>query len=394
MIHLWRTIQVQSFDAEATIALGRDRPELLAVARLAADAHRPITGDDIARELLGSLPAYVGQNVLDRCVTLGLLTPSPDGRSAVITERGALGLEHGKVLLAEEGIFRFHYASDPLLPSPLLHVSRLRSQSARETKDQLKAMKVAGQRPSQGARVPSALAALAPEVVFQSVVNRSLFEVRSAPTLGDTGKESTLRVDLRWGPDAAPTLHLTGELLPPADTVAPLNVDFRHDGDSALGGYSYADLWCQLVGAAERLPPSTLMQWRGATERSVLPLPFQRLAEESRRTFSKSVAIPALRVGSLGDFQPAQIHEVEVVPASATDAQAWCDWLQWDELARGYATPETLVASAASVGARFRDHRVQPRDPADLLRRARQDRTDPRAWHVLAPADLGLWSHA
>ena len=42
MIRLTRSISVSSFDVEATVAVGRNRPEFLAVARLAADLGRPI----------------------------------------------------------------------------------------------------------------------------------------------------------------------------------------------------------------------------------------------------------------------------------------------------------------------------------------------------------------
>ena len=64
MIRLSRSVAISSFDVEATVAVGRDRPEFLAVAQLAADLARPIGARDVLRELLGARPEVLGWRVI------------------------------------------------------------------------------------------------------------------------------------------------------------------------------------------------------------------------------------------------------------------------------------------------------------------------------------------
>lgn len=393
MIQLWRDIAVSSFDAEATIALGRDRPELLTVARLAADAGRPITGRDVARELLGGLPEHVGWRVIDRCVNLGLLVQRGDGGPAAITESGVSALEHGQVLVPEEGAFRFYFVEDPLLPSPLLHVAPIRLPNAPDTRRELRQARDRGERPTPGTRVPAVLAGVRSRTVLQSVVNGSMFELREAATVGEAGPGASIRLDLRWEPTNAPALHVTGALVAPGDEKAQMKADIKLEVAERLGGLTYDGLWGALVEFATKVPSSTLEQWRQLAKRRVLPLAFSAVSDDAKRTFSRDVAVPAVRFGKLGDFQPTRIQKVEVVPASQADAQEWCSWLQWDAVTRGYATVPDLDAAAAAIRARFPHHSPRPMTAAELLQRAHRERADRRSWHLLAPADLGLWSN-
>lgn len=392
MIQLVRDIAVSSFDAEATIALGRDRPELLTVARLAADAGRGITGRDVARELLGGLPDHVGWRVIDRCVNLGLLVQRGDGGPAAITESGVSALEHRQVLVPEEGAFRFYFADDPLLPAPLLHVSPIRLPNAPDTRRELRAAKDRGERPPAGVRAPPTLVAVRPRVVLESVVNGSVFELREAPTVGEQGPSANARLELRWEATGAPALHVTGTLVPPGGDAAQLKAEAKLEVADRLGGLTYDGLWSALIEFATKVPSSTLEQWRQMTKRRVLPLPFSAVADDAKRTFARDVAVPAVRFGKLGDFQASRIPKVEVLPASQADAQEWCTWLQWDGVSRGYVTPADLEAAAASIRGRFPHHSPRPMSAAELLQRAHRERADRRSWHLLAPADLGLWS--
>ena len=107
MISLTRTVPVSSFDVEATVAVGRDRPEFLAVARLAADLDRPIDARDVLRELLGARPDVLGWRVIERCVALGRLVRAGTDGAAALSEPGRIALGHGQVLVPEEGIWRF-----------------------------------------------------------------------------------------------------------------------------------------------------------------------------------------------------------------------------------------------------------------------------------------------
>ena len=393
MIQLRREIAVHSFDAEATIALGRDRPELLTVARLALDAGRAITGRDVTRELLGGLPEQVGWRVIDRCVHLGLLVQRDGGGPAAITESGVSAMEHGQVLVPEEGVFRFYFADDPLLASPLIHVAPIRLPNARDTRAELRQARDRGERPPAAARPPATLARIPLRQVLKSVVNGSMFELREPAAAGEAGPDGKARLELRWEPNSAPALQVTGALVAPGDDKPSLKADIKVDVLARLGGLSYDALWSDLVEFATKVPASTLEQWRQGTKRRVLPLPIASVGEDARRSFVRDVAVPAVRFGKLGDFQPTRIQKVELVPASQADAQEWCHWLQWDAVSQGYATPADLDAAASAIRGRFPHHSPRPMTAQDLLQRAHRERADRRAWNLLAPADLGLWSN-
>ena len=66
MIRLTRSVPVSAFDVVSTVAVGRKRPELLAVAKLAADLRRPIRAADVLREL-----TEFTQRIMDKIVALG-----------------------------------------------------------------------------------------------------------------------------------------------------------------------------------------------------------------------------------------------------------------------------------------------------------------------------------
>jgi len=129
MINLHRTVTVTSFDVEATVAVARERPELLAVARLAKDLDRPIDGADVSTQLLGRLPEHVGWRVIERCVDLGILERARWSGPASLSVRGGFALEFGAILIPEEGTWRFYLLEDPLVGSPLVHTSSPRPAS-------------------------------------------------------------------------------------------------------------------------------------------------------------------------------------------------------------------------------------------------------------------------
>jgi hypothetical protein len=393
MIQLWRTVPVQTFDAEATIALGRDRPELLAVAQLALDAGRPIGGRDVTRELLGGLPEHVGWLVIDRCVHLGLLQQRGSRGPAELTEGGSIALEHGQVLVAEEGVFRFYLAADPLLDAALLHVAPLRSASAKESRDTLYEAKKGNAQHPQGGPPPNVLRQVALNQVLLSVVNGSMFEVRDAPRVGQAGPGGNVRLDLRWEPDGPAVVLVSGQLPGPGDEAAPLKADFRVETPEELQSFSYETMWTDLVEFASEVPSATLTQWRQLAKRRVLPASLAQLPEAARRSFSRDVEVPPVRFGQIGEFQASKMQKVELVPASQADASEWCHWLQWDAVSQGYATPAMIDAAAAKIRARFPHHSPRQMSAQDLLARAHRERADRRSWNLLAPSDLGLWSN-
>ncbi|MDA0839839.1 MAG: hypothetical protein O3B01_32420 [Planctomycetota bacterium] len=86
-INLRTKIEVKAFDLSATVAFGSKRPEFLAVAELASCLNRPITGEDVCRELLKGLPEPMGWRAIQRCVQLGILRQPNPRSDATLTSK-------------------------------------------------------------------------------------------------------------------------------------------------------------------------------------------------------------------------------------------------------------------------------------------------------------------
>lgn len=393
MIRLQRTVSVQTFDAEATVAVGRDRPEFLAVARLAADLERPLGGRDISRELLGGLPELVGWRVIDRCVALGLLEQRGGRGPAALTESGAAALEQGAVLVPEEGTWRFFFVDDPLMDDALVHVARIETPNAREERNDLYAAKreMRG-RPGPGDRVPPLLHdAAGSGYVWTSVASAQPFDVREVAERGLAGEPGQLRLVVEWEEEQPlPRLALRGELEAVAEDGKPWRVDCPLETPRAFAGVTYDDLWRDLVASSTGLPAGELKTWRRRAGTRVVPVTFDDLQQAARRSMRQDLSVPEVALDGLGRFDPTVLEAVALVPREASDAQSWAEWLQWESLS-DYVVPAALEDAAREIAERFPFH--SPRLPVadELLRRAKAAPQDPRARFLLAPADLGLW---
>ena len=160
-IELQTTIPVQTFDAPATVAIGRNAPEWLAVVRLAKDLGGAIRANQITAELLGGLPAVVGKRVIDRSVALGLLEQSDQERKegvALLSKLGEEALNRGQVFISEDRLWRFYFAEHPLLDQSLLHIEPLDGGSAQSERNELREAKRPGHgRPDDGENTPDCL---------------------------------------------------------------------------------------------------------------------------------------------------------------------------------------------------------------------------------------------
>jgi hypothetical protein len=386
MIRLTRSIDVFVFESEATVAIGRDRPEFLAVARLAADLGRPIGARDVLRELLGSRPEVVGWKVIDRCVALGLLERKTGGPAA-LSDGGRAALEHGSVLVPEEGLWRFYYVDDPLLPDVLLHVERLHGQSAKDERQALtQARKRGDGRPARPDPAPQLLQSCEGAAPYMSVARECLFQLVKLGEGGQHTEDTTFRLTLEW--DSAPKLALRGNL--PLEGADPLRVDAQGGAPEAVSRIGFDPLWMSLVSHATGVSVPELQRWRQVARKLILPVRFDANAEAAMRGFVGDLPVPAMRFDELGTFDATTLQAVPLTPATDDDAQRWFEWLQWNSVT-GYATPAQLEEQARSLASRFPYHRPRPRTALELLSRARTERGD-RAWNLLAPSDLGLWS--
>lgn len=389
MIRLQRTIQVQSFEAEATVAVGRDRPEFLAVARLAADLRHPIGGRDISRELLGNLPEQVGWRVLERAVALGLLERQDHRGPAVLSESGRTMLEEGAVLVPEEGVWRFFLAEDPLVDAPLVHAQRLDAEYAKAERDRLY-KRDRGDRPEPGQRPPRLLGGQ-DHGLRRSVVDGRSFELRDLGERGEEGPSGELVLALQWSPGEAPKLSLRGRLQGGDDRAKGPSVDSPLSIPPVLADFSYEELWATLVARATRVHEDQLYQWMDRAGVPVLPARMDSLSEAVRRSFMVDLQVPAFSLDELGSFDATRLEGVPLVAESDGAAQEWAEWLLWDGI-HAYVVPSDIERIRRDVTGKFPLHRPRLSDPAALLHRARSSPRERTARFLLAPADLGLWS--
>ena len=388
MIRLTRSLSVSSFDVEATVAVGRDRPEFLAVARLAADLARPIGARDVLRELLGERPEVLGWRVIERCVDLGLLQPAGKDGEAVLSAAGRLALGHGEVLVPEEGIWRFFVVDDPLVPAALVHAQRLEAEPVRKEREAAKDAHRRGERRPQADRSPELLRRCIGAEPRGSVQDGHLFQLVELTDNGAAGPGGDLRLVFTW--DGAPSARLYGHLGLAPERANANPVDAGIDLPEFVGRLSYEALWKALVTHALDVPGPELDRWRTVAGGPVVPVPFQSLPAAAALAFRRDLDVPASDPLDLGHFEPAVLTDVDLVPATESDAQAWLAWLQW-EAVNDYVTPSLLEQQRREQLALFPHHQPSALSASELLVKARTERDD-RSWFLLCPSDLGLWS--
>jgi len=406
MINLHRTVTVTSFDVEATVAVGRERPELLAVARLAKDLDRPIDGADVSTQLLGRLPEQVGWRVVERCVDLGILERSGWGGPASLSRVGDFALEFGTILIPEEGTWRFYLLVDPLVSSQLVHCERLDPPRANEDRNELRSAprdSRGRQRPPKSDRVPPPItAALSDSTIARSIANSTSFQLLSLPrnTGGASGPEATLRLELAWPENSAPTLKLRGQWPLPEP---PSHARQRKQRESTLintmlplpenvASVPYEEVWFVLAAFGGKADLAITREWFKRTGRRLLPSAFDALDDGARTTHRRDLPLPAFDLGpEFGKFESTTLAGVDLVPHTKDDAQRWAEWLQL-RLLNDYATPTTLATMNEEILAKFPDYLPRLPSAQALLDAACERPLDPKSRFLLAPADLGLWS--
>ncbi|WP_156480542.1 hypothetical protein [Aquipseudomonas alcaligenes] len=390
MIQLKRVVSIRCFEAQATVAVGRERPEFLAVAQLASDLNRPINGQDILDELLGNCPAAMGRQVLKRCVDLGLLESLKQGDYAQLSSAGLQALAEGQVLVPEEGVWRFYIVDDPLVSQHLLHAQRLETDRAQQARnDNRKELGKQAPSRSSASSTPNLLQTCLSDPAAISVANGQLLQIKALPQQGVKAPDSTLELTLEWTPQAQPQIKLTGELASIGKEVGQ-RIDATLSPAKAISP-SYEHLWKTLAASATSIDMETLDHWHGHTGKLILPTAFAELDAVARKVFKRDVAIPALRWDHFGTFQPTELKAVPLVPEDAPNANAWAQWLQWESI-QDYATPTQLNEMADAQRQLFPYHHPRLDTPDELLARALHGERDHRSTFLLTPYDLGLWS--
>jgi hypothetical protein len=385
MIHLKRKIQVSSFDMAATVARGQDRPEFLAVARLAADLNRAIGARDVLRELLGGLPETVGWRVIERSIALGLLEREGRQGPAALTDMGRNALEHNTVLVPEEATWRFFYTDDPLVPDVLIHALRLPESPAYESKKQ---------NPPDSVFIPKLLQTCCSAAPRLSVCNQQLFQLTElAPTKrGTPGPVSELDIELMWESSLpAPRIHLSGSL---GKRDAAISVKTDLPVPEVVQKWNWLSMHLDLLEQASGVSWDELLDWAKKSDSDALvPCSFNVLKPHARQAFTQDFEVSSPRLAGLGAaFLDTTLKNISLVPATATDAQEWLEWLQWEAIG-DHAIPEQLQKTGEALRKKFPFHTPEPATSQSLLNQARtQMPRDERAWFLMTPADLGLWS--
>lgn len=388
MIQLQRRVLVRTFDIEATVAVARDRPEFLAVARLAADLGRPIGGRDISRELLGNLPIQVGWRVLERAVSMGLLERDGHRGPARLSASGRAMLEQGAVLVPQEGVWRFHLVQDPLVPNELVHAERRDPGKAKAERDRLY-KRQRGDRPERGRRPPRVLSSQI-QTLQMSVADGGAFEVRDLGERGEDGPRGSVVLTLRWSPGGSPVVGLRGHL-PGQEPPSGVSVDARLPLASVLAELDYDELWATLVEVATGVDGQSLLEWMDLAGAPVLPTTMEEWPPAARRSFQVDLEVPPVLLDELGEFEPSTLEAVKLVAESDAAAQEWAEWLLWDAI-DGYVVPKTIDELRGAIAARFPLHRPRLPDARQLRDRALSSPRERTSRFILAPADLGLWS--
>lgn len=382
MIKLTRTIDVRSFDVEATVAVGRDRPEFLAIAQLAQALGGELRPEVLKKELFEPLPEHAARLAMERCVALRLLAWQ-DRHQATLTEFGRSAIETNQVLIPEQGIWRFQIIEDPLVPFPLVHLARLKTDSAF---DEIKAFR---KRSKEDVQPPPLLKEQIKRLPRGSLVDGQFFQLWELGARALAGPTSRLTLDLHWGepPEDTPTIRLSGGL-----AEAGGSIDTALPSPDALSSWDYNKLWRTLITRATNVWEEDLARWHKRTEKYAVPLAFDEILQPSRRSFRQDFAIPKIELGDLGSFDPSVMEGVDIVPAMPTDAQAWLEWLQWENIG-SYVVPAQIDDAAERLRALFPFHAPAPLTAYAIHEKAlTSDHDEARRRFVLAPADLGLWS--
>ena len=390
MIKLKRTVECKTFDVKATIAVGRDRPEFLAVALLAHDLDRSIGGEDLSGHLFGDI-FELGERVLERSVSIGLLEWSEESndswrfarRSAHLSQAGKKAIEQEKVLISEEGVWRFYYLDDPLIKDRLIHFEPMEVPKAWEERRDLYRQK--RQRPNHSIPTPDFLK-WHQDHTFISVIDGTPFMLQDISKEGENLLSEELTMHTKVTPDKKLDITLQGELKSPSRNGFPLRVDQYFDPPEDLLSITYNEVWMELATQGSGVEPHKY----GAD--LVVPVHFDEIDEAARNSMHKDIQVPNPDLNNLelGCFETTKLKGARIEPDTDEDAQQWARWLLLNGL-DDYKTPQLIRKDEQEIHKRFPNHPIQLIDAEDLLQDACACTDKTWSRFLLAPYDLNLW---
>lgn len=387
MIKLKRTVECKIFDVKATIAVGRDRPEFLAVALLANDLDRPISGEDLSDQLFGDI-YELGERVLERSVSIGLLKWSEGSaerrRFAHLSQAGKRAIEQEKVLISEEGVWRLYYLDDPLIKDRLIHFEHVEVPRAGEERRNLRSR---DSRPNNSDPTPEFLKHHQ-EHTFTSVVDGTPFTLQDISKEGENLLSEKLTLHTKVIPNKKLDITLQGELKSPSCNSSSLQVDQYFDPPEDLLSVTHNEVWVELTNQGGDATPREYGEGN-----LVMPVPFdERLDTAARNSMRMDMQIPNpdLSKLGLGRFETTQLKGVLIEPDTNEDARQWAKWLLMNSM-DDYKIPGLIWKDEQEIHRKFPNHQIQPIDPSDLLEEACASTDKKWSRFLLAPYDLNLW---
>ena len=387
MIKLKRTVECKTFDVKATVAIGRDRPEFLAVALLANDLDRPISGKDLSDHLFGDL-YDLGERVLERSVSIGLLDWAEESNEtwklANLSQAGKEAIEREKVLISEEGVWRLYYLDDPLIKDRLIHFEHVEVPKAREERRNLKREKLQS---NNSSTTPEFLKRHQ-EHTFISVVDGTPFMLQEISKEGENLSSENLNLHTKITLGKKLDITLQGELKSPSPNGSLLRVDRYFDTPEDLLPVTYNKMQVELATQGSDVAPREYGEGN-----LVMPVHFDEgLDTTARNSMSMDIQIsnPDLSILGLGQFETTELKGVSIEPDTDEDARQWARWLLINGM-DDYKTPELIREDERKIHDRFPNHQIQPTDSNELLREARASTDQLWSRFLLAPYDLNLW---
>jgi hypothetical protein len=307
----------------------------------------------------------------------------PKQHIAQLTELGEVMVKSSRILMPEQDLWRFYLVDDPLVPNPLVHLERVKAEPAHHVVSKAKkGEEISG----RGDTTPSLLKELVNGHASRSLADSTLRQVQEVSAKGKSQEWGTLELHLNWLPETQPRVSLSGRLQGAKNPA----LDQAMTG-SLLPDWTYEDLWIKLAAKASDSLVGDICIIREKFGLLAIPGWFDALDSQERKSFEKTLRTPEIELDSIGVFSPSMLQQVSLFPENETEAQRWCEWLQFEQITN-YVTPDQLRDQAQKVLGKFPFHQPQPLEPDAIMVQALSRSNDPAMRHILAPADLGLWS--
>jgi len=291
-------IPVHRYAVFAEMAWLQRRPELGAICRMARDSGGGITAS-LVQQALPGLTDVAAANVIRRCRELDLCD-----RSGSLKGLGEEVAESDLAPIPEQGVYDVWVVDHPLLGRRILHAERLAPNPRDRHND---------------AATPTPIA-IQPErnKVFTSVVDpHSKYLLRSFPSnnneVGTVDLRTRARCRVRW------TLDWIRE-----------DNEIRLDGfiDTATGQSAIThvperaeiQLW-QLMEHWRLGPLSLHGTW--STDARRLAVTYEGVSADELERFTRTLDLEQVEVPGFGRWSDAQLSDVPIGPATASDAQLW-----------------------------------------------------------------------